>query len=222
VKAEAKAKAAEEARLAKEATQREAAAAAAEKEQQASTDDAEMENNTNEFINEMNNPRNPDKSPVKKKSKKDALNYLFTSKQKAAKPTPAPSTTTNSSNKRKKDETIDLTANDPSWKEVATKCNGTKVKVTPQPKPTKQPASIFKKPHVWTHSRIVVDASLDLAAPALAHYDKGNCKKMVHALKDLIKNLASANKHAALCHKDAAETTHIGGALFFFVVFTHL
>ncbi len=171
-----------------------------------------MGNNTNEFINDMNNPRDPEKSPVKKKSKKDALNSLFTPKQKAAKPAPASSNTSNTTNKRKKDETIDLTAADSSWKEVAAKNTGSKVKVTPQPKPAKQPTSIFKKPHVWTHSRVVVDASLDLAAPALAHYDKDNCKKTVHALKDLIKNLALADKHAALCHKDATETTHIGGS----------
>ena len=212
---------------------------------------ADAVNNTNAHINEMNNnfqgangnaadasdeeeegekmdtDFSPSNSPVKKKSKRDALASLVKPKKPAAQPV--------TELKRKTTVSLDATAvfdHIPTSKEkeaMKTGDGGTPKSQGEEGDSSKQPASALRKPkyssvvktpapkankpepkpHYHKHKRIVVEGSIDLGKSSFAHLDS-NGKKVHHAITILSRNLEMGDEFCVINHEDPTSKLFIG------------
>jgi hypothetical protein len=145
--------------------------------------------NTNDFINDINNPKDdesipadsPSKSPVKKKSKREALAGLFTNRPATAAPADQPAkepSPTNNSNTTPKETTE---ANKAASKRPASSLKEGKYSGKSagpnKPTTTAVPVSI-KKPHVHKFQRTVMEGAIDFRKDALLQYAPNRCKTL--------------------------------------------
>jgi hypothetical protein len=177
--------------------------------------------NTNDFINDINNPKDdesipaesPSKSPVKKKSKREALAGLFTNRPvtvtPADQPAKEPSPTTNSNTTPKESTSANKTA----AKHPASSLKEGKYSGKPagpnKPASTAVSASI-KKPHVHKFQRTVVEGAIDFRKDALLPYAPNRCKMLCQAISFLTKQMEIVDSTFNINHKDPTETLSIG------------
>ena len=204
----------------------------------------EHKENTNEHINDVNNPganstpmtvpeevvvedvsmgseeeESPASSPVKKRSKRDALASLVKPTKPAAKPQEP---------KRKAvvKDTAEVIDETPAGKSVKAKSKTTAAS-SEKGDGGKQPASALRKPkystvvkeapaskeapkpHDHAYKRCVIEASVDLGKATLVHLES-NAKRLQHAISVLSRNLEHADEKAVINHEDPLNPTWIG------------